>query len=282
MMTTTDTPLAKRSAPFLTAPIDAKSRSALGLLAQAFAYAGDAGADVWDFAVEIDTLYQTGLSINDLRWLVAKKFAEHGQESSVYGGPHRSFHRGDGFFFDQSTCVVLTPAGAAFVDHVLKEPVLSRRSILQFETASPSGGEPAALERGLAADNNRSYSIDALVKPAWSRARRELSLRGTVVKRFRVPAHNQEMVLCAFEEEGWPAHIDDPIPVSHDIDPRTRLHDAIHRLNGRQTNRLVRFKGNGNGTGVFWELCESMAHAFFCSPMTRHKTRSTPDRHLSR
>jgi hypothetical protein len=76
----------------------------------------------------------------------------------------------------------------------------------------------------------------------------------SVVKRFRVPAENQELILAAFEEEGWPKHIDDPLPVRDGIDPQTRLHDAINRLNGRQTNRLLCFRGNGNGTGVLWEL----------------------------
>ena len=224
MMTAADAPSAERSAPFLTAPIDARSRSALGLLAQAFACAHDAGADLWDFAMEVDMLYQTGLSISDLRWLVAKKFAEHGQESSVYGSPHRSFRRGDGFFFDHTTCVVLTPSGAAFVDHVLREPFV------------------------------QNLSIDSIQRPCWNRARRELCVYGKLVKRYRVPARNQQAILGAFEEDGWPDRIDDPLPVNRDIDPRTRLHDAVNRLNSCQTNRLLRFRGNGAGTGVSWEL----------------------------
>jgi hypothetical protein len=80
-----------------------------------------------------------------------------------------------------------------------------------------------------------------------------LSLEGAVVKWFRVPAPNQELILSAFEEVGWPEQIDDPLPVTADIDPRTRLHDAIRRLNGCQANRLLRFHGNGNGDGVSWE-----------------------------
>jgi hypothetical protein len=89
--------------------------------------------------------------------------------------------------------------------------------------------------------------------------RRELCLNGEVVKRFRVPAQNQELILGAFEEERWPEHIDDPLPVSGDIDPRTRLHDAINRLNGCQTNRLLRFLGNGTGTGVCWRPVQGAA-----------------------
>jgi hypothetical protein len=237
MMTTKDRPSASGAALSRAFAIDDNSHVGLALLLQAFAYARDAAAEPWDFALEIDRLYETGLTISQLRWLVAKKFAEHGQESTVYGGPHRAFRRGDGFFFDHTTCVVLTPSGAAFVDDVLSEP------------------------------HQESISIDALLKPFWDRTRRELSLHGTVVKRYRAPAQNQQVILSAFEEEGWPKHIDDPLPVSDNIDPRTRLHDAINRLNSCQTNRLLRFRGNGAGTGVSWE---------------KHRCRqSTPDRHLS-
>src|SRR5271157_6088775 len=100
--------------------IDANLRAGLALLRQAHLYALDAGADVWDFALENDHLYETGLTISDLRWLIAKRFAEHGQEMSFYGDPHRSFRPGAGYFFEPTTCVVLTPGGAAFADHFLK------------------------------------------------------------------------------------------------------------------------------------------------------------------
>ena len=102
------------------APINQNARVALGLLLQARGLAQNAGTELWDFALEIDRLFETGLTISDLRWLVAKRFAEHGQELSAYGAPHRSFRRGDGFFFDHTTCVILTPSGASFVDACLE------------------------------------------------------------------------------------------------------------------------------------------------------------------
>jgi len=232
MMTIEDQPSGNGAALFLTDSINENARFGLALLSQAFKYAHDAGAERWDFAVEIDRLFRSGLSISQLRWLVAKKFAEHGQESCVYGSPHRSFRRGNGFFFDHTTCVVLTSSGAAFVDHLLRET------------------------------NDPSISIDAILKPCWDRSRRELSLRGMVVKRYLVPARNQQVILGAFEEEGWPDQIDDPLPVTYDINPRTRLHDAINRLNNCQTNRLLTFRGNGNGTGVLWELRQTKGRGF--------------------
>ncbi|MGO9468639.1 MAG: hypothetical protein ACLQIB_20080 [Isosphaeraceae bacterium] len=61
------------------------------------------------------------------------------------------------------------------------------------------------------------------------------------------------MILGSFEEDGSPGHIDDPLPGSGGIDRHTRLHHSIHRLNGHQTHDLLRFSGNGDGTGVSWE-----------------------------
>ena len=234
------------------APINQNARVALGLLLQARRLAQNAGTDLWDFALEIDRLFETGLTISDLRWLVAKRFAEHGQELSVYGAPHRSFRRGDGFFFDQTTCVVLTPSGAAFVDHVLRAPIVPPRSVPAIEAALIAG-ESSVLDNGTTG-NELQHTTALALKPRWDFTLRELSLDGLVVKRFRVPAENQEMILGAFQEDDWSECIDDPLPVKGDIDPRTRLHDAINRLNRCQTNPLLCFHGNGSGTGVFWKL----------------------------
>ena len=251
-MTIKDTLWTDEPAELTTLPIDQNARSALGLLLQARKFAQDAGTDLWDFALEIDRLFETGLTISDLRWLVAKGFAEHGQESSAYGAPHRSFRRGDGFFFDQTTCVVLTPSGAAFVDHVLRAPVVARRSVLTLE-AAPIAGESSVLVNGPTTGNELGQTTALALKPRWDFTLRELSLDGLVIKRFRVPAQNQEMILSAFEEDNWSECIDDPLPVRGAIDPRARLHDAINRLNRCQTNPLLRFHGNGSGTGVLWK-----------------------------
>ena len=77
---------------------------------------------------------------------------------------------------------------------------------------------------------------------------------GIVVKQFKVPALNQERILAAFEEEGWPVHIDDPLPPHPEQDPKRRLHDTINSLNRNQKKPLIQFLGNGNGQGIRWEL----------------------------
>ena len=107
----------EQSAP----PVDDYLRAGLALLWQAHQYALDAGADVWDFALERESLYAAKLTISDLRWLVAKGFAEHGQETSFYGDPHRSFRPSKGLNFVPTSCFVLTPSGAEFARRALEE-----------------------------------------------------------------------------------------------------------------------------------------------------------------
>jgi hypothetical protein len=102
-------------------PIDDNLRAGLTQLFRARTYALDAGADLWEFALEIGILYETPLTISDLRWLVAKGFAEHGQETSFYGDPHRSFRSSRGLNFLGTSCFVLTPKGAEFAGKVLVE-----------------------------------------------------------------------------------------------------------------------------------------------------------------
>jgi hypothetical protein len=286
-MITKDTLWADDPVPPRTVPIDDHARVALGQLRQAYTCAQNAGVDLWDFALEIGRLFDTGLTISALRWLVAKRFVEHGQESSTYGAPHRTFCRGAGFFFGSTTCVVLTSGGAAFVDDFLKQPVRPLHSILSSATGPIAGGETAALENGAPVDMGLIGTSQVAVRPCWSSTRRELTVNGTVVKRFRVRAPNQELILSAFEEEGWPDHIDDPLPVRSDIDPHTRLHDAINRLNGRQLHRLIHFSGNGHGDGVSWAFRQTARLRPNRPPgkgervKTRHLPEpSTPDRHL--
>lgn len=102
--------------------INANLRAGLALLWQAYRYAQDAGADLWDFALESDKLYEAELTISDLRWLVARGFVEHGQEKSFYGDPHRSFCPSGDLKFEPTTCFVLTPEGVEFASSILKEP----------------------------------------------------------------------------------------------------------------------------------------------------------------
>lgn len=233
--------------------INESLRAGLVVLWRAYIGAQYTSANVWDFALRIDQLYEAGVTTSDLRWLVANGFAEHGPETTDHRDSHRSFRRSNGYFFNHHSCLILTPSGAALAEDVFRGRTQSPQGTVS--TLAAVAGETAIANTRQAAYEIRTLATIAL-KPRWDAIRRELSLAGRIVKRFRVPARNQETILSVFEEEGWAEHIHDPLPVNHLIDAPTRLHDAINRLNRCQINPLIRFHGDGNGTGVFWELSQ--------------------------
>lgn len=93
-------------------------------------------------------------------------------------------------------------------------------------------------------------------RPRWDRAGRVLIFCGQVIKRFSWPARNQELILSAFEEMGWPERIDDPLPVTDGVSQKDRLHDTIKCLNRKRLIKSIRFAGDGTGQGVCWRLSE--------------------------
>jgi hypothetical protein len=232
--------------------VDDGLRAGLALLWRAYVCAHATGTNPRDLALRTGPLYDAGITAGGLRWLVAKGFAEHLQETPSPDGVHRSFYGIDGYFFNEQTCLLLTPKGAALAEHVFAEMAgwpqakWSAPAALTVETPAFAAACLGACEPG--------ESTAPALKPHWNEARRELTWSGILVKRFRVPAKNQERILSVFEEDGWAEYIHDPLAVTYDIDAPTRLHDAINRLNRCQVNPLIRFHGDGRGTGVLWEL----------------------------
>src|SRR4051794_9177205 len=211
-------------------------RSGIAILSEALDCAQELQHNEWDFAVEVHYLRGAGLSDSGLRWLLCKGYAEHAVETTQPHAPHRTFRRSGGLVFSDRSCFVLTAAGAALAG---QRGVHSRA--LSRPSQSPLFSPRATLWSAI---------------PHWDDQRHELRWGAKVVKRFRVPALNQELILAAFEEEGWPPHLDDPLPNHDNIDPKQRLHDTIKRLNRHQINRLLYFRGDGSGTGVLWEAVD--------------------------
>jgi len=79
-----------------------------------------------------------------------------------------------------------------------------------------------------------------------------LHLGAEVVAKFDWRAPAQELILAAFEEEGWPVRIDDPLRPSGASDHTTRLSKAIHRLNKHLNSPHIHFCSDGSGHGVRW------------------------------
>jgi hypothetical protein len=111
------------------------------------------------------------------------------------------------------------------------------------------------LGRVFLADISRLFAAapaphSLVLVPHWNADRRELWCGQVLAKRLRKAAPNQECILRAFELQGWPTRISDPLPADERVDSVERLHEAIKRLNAHMT--VVRFGGDGTGRGVCW------------------------------
>lgn len=93
------------------------------------------------------------------------------------------------------------------------------------------------------------------IVPRYEKENRIFRWGCQILKHFRQPSVNQELILLAAEELSWPEWFDDPLPRQSGINPKTRLHDTIKDLNRRQTQPLVHFKGDGTGRRIGWEYC---------------------------
>lgn len=239
------------------------ARKALASLAKAAAYARDMGVDPWEFALGLPRLVELGACESDLRWLALHQWLEHADEFTTRGDSARRFRSCKNLCFTSRTCFVITEAGMAAVG-----------GGLQPAPEVDSGGSwPTLVRRCFAANDQEdevagtSRTSDAVpraipfdvARPQWDGERRVLTVGGEVVKQFRLRAFNQEIVLSAFEEEGWPFSIDDPLSPIPDIPPKRRLSQTIKSLNTGQLCPLLRFRGDGSGERVCWVPCPSAA-----------------------
>jgi hypothetical protein len=218
-------PFVSLSAPFVVdSATGARLGAALALLSQARTTALLLGREVWEFAVEIEELRARGMTGTDLRHLVCAGFAEQAEERTRRAAGRRLFQATGNLAFCRRTCFVATAEGA--------------RQVREY----PSGNG------WVTADPGPSRSV----VPCWDAQRRRLTWGGHLVKEFRLPAPHQQTILTVFQEEGWPARIDDPLRQSVEQDPKARLHDAVKRLNRHQVHRLLEFGGDGTGRGIIW------------------------------
>ncbi len=207
--------------------------SFLKILLEACEYSSDLMISPWEFSVDFGQARMMGINLNDLRWMIHRGWiqCQRGGEVSDSEVVANEAHNSSTFIILNLGIEALRSAQDG---HVGMVPLQS------FKVAQ-SAGPRLPLETS---------------KPFWNIERRELSILGTVVKRFRWPAPNQETILCVFAEEGWPSRIEDPLPQGNGLDPKRRLGDTIKCLNRNQNANLIRFRGDGTGEGVLWDTCD--------------------------
>lgn len=203
-------------------PLTTDMRPGLTLLLEAHRCARDLGQDLWDFSIPVHSLHDAGLNENRLRWLLCQDCLQHALETTRPRAPHRRFRPAPNLQLRPTSCFTLTDRGLH----------LARALLCESVTSPPV---PTA-------------------KPHWRADLQELHFGPHLIKKFRRPAANQTTILTAFEEDGWPARIDNPLSPTRDNNDAERLQEAIRRLNHCQQTPLLRFHGDGSGEGVTWEI----------------------------
>jgi hypothetical protein len=223
----------------------------------------------WDFALEIAELRRHALTTTELRSLISLGLICHAAELPSQGEADRTFQSTGRLSFTPRTCFILTPAGRAAAQHLLSNsahqtattlPPANSSPILPLPNGSqtPSFSSPGSTLLSLPGSSLVTRHPEAPaslpdLKPLWDADLHRLTFAGKLVKEFKTPAPNQQLILGVFQEEGWPARIDDPLSPSPDLDPKRRLHETITGLNRHQKNRLLRFSGDGTGLGIRWQ-----------------------------
>lgn len=177
----------------------------------------------------------------------------------------------------QTTCLV--PVLEKLLEHASESPKLSTRSLLT-RVIEPTDGSSDSEIYGASYDafvaGSLVHALDLAIqeslrgvvgpeagpsldeqalkglKPRWEKERDglwvgELRVGDRVQRRVRHLAKNIIPILDAFEEEGWPVSVLDPL--SGD-DPQRR-HETIRSLNEGLTR--IRFHGDGTNEGIKWD-----------------------------
>jgi hypothetical protein len=209
---------------------------ALAYLLEAFQIARETDLSPFAYACQLQCLQGAGITETVLRWLVQHGFAHHLLETTRPTRQRRTFRASPNLRLTSDSCFVLTLAGIA-------QAAAMQAAAMLAESLGPRD-EPR-LDSAHAKPGGRCPHYDA--------GSRTLLIRGQVVKQFKKPADNQELILISYEEERWPLYIPDPLPVRPGVDRKRRLNETIKNLNTRQVHPLVRFHGDGTGTGIVWK-----------------------------
>jgi hypothetical protein len=94
--------------------------------------------------------------------------------------------------------------------------------------------------------------------PHWDIELRKLWVGDILIKVFRHPAPMAELILTAFQEDGWRERIDDPLtPLCNGNTESNRLRNQVQALNRRMDRKLIQFYLDGTGQGICWQLVSS-------------------------
>lgn len=230
--------------------------SVLHRLSNAHKAAYACGRDAWDFSIKLSEIQNLGAETYVVRKLICQGLIVHRKETTgaiPSDDKRRTFGETDGLVLSEKSCFVVSKQGYQIVNSYKMNSEAKESDATSSHHSQPLGqhNKTEKVETGILGASSRPHQLN---KPVWDRERRELRLGEFVVKRFRWPAVNQELVLNAFEDLGWPPRISNPLATHPNICPKTRLHDTLKCLNRKQVNELIKFRGDGTGLGVLLEI----------------------------
>jgi hypothetical protein len=195
--------------------------------------ASDSRRDPRRHAVPLKCFRAKGIGEPVLLWMIYQAHVEHlrAVPRSARGRPKPQAV--DSLRIGEASAFSLTEAGEAFAERFLDDVLVP----------AENGAFRAAWDLLFLGPLPPHYDKEDRVF-AWGRH---------VLKCFRQPSVNQELVLRAAQEQGWPVWFDDPLPRVSGTNPKTRLHDTTKDLNRRQAESLIHFKGDGSGRRIGWE-----------------------------
>jgi len=91
-------------------------------------------------------------------------------------------------------------------------------------------------------------SVEGGLHPEWDNRRLQLTLDGHLIAQLQKPNSNVARILTAFQEEGWPCQIDDPLPGGENTE---RLEEAVRYLR-RAVHSTILFGSTRSGTAIRW------------------------------
>ena len=89
------------------------------------------------------------------------------------------------------------------------------------------------------------------VIPVWD-GERELRYKGVLVKLYEREAPEQQRVLAAFEEQGWPALIENPRQHLDGDNLKAQLKSLVNNMNCGMQRPLIEFLSRDAGHMVAW------------------------------
>lgn len=227
--------LSRKLLPLSASEVASTLAPALALLLQAHEIASRLKRASWECAVDLACLRFAGLRDSELSWLADQGYVEHVNGAKRPRRKARPSPSPCNGASRRAPRVVLTREGVRLARLARSAP--DAASVLS----------PIEIPAGLSSNG-------ATPRPSWDLLERTLRVGPRVVKRFRQPAANQELILSVLEEDGWPPHIDDPLPPCREMNSKVRLHQTINNLNRAQHPHLIHFIGDGKGLGVCWQL----------------------------